>query len=82
MTKSPVDAGAELHLEIYNSYFTTGKYEVDNNTLILTTTDKLNKYFFKIDGNTLIFNPSESSPIPEFENKQAVTDGMVFVHEG
>ncbi|WP_265445876.1 hypothetical protein [Acetivibrio straminisolvens] len=60
---------------VLSSYIAIGSYEVDDGNLILKTDDGKYKYVFKIKGDNLIFNATESSEIPTFAN---VPDGAIF----
>lgn len=64
-----------------------GPYEVENGKVILTedilyeNEDTYRKYVFEINGDTLVFLKSESSPIPDFgilEKARTAQEGDVF----
>ena len=55
-----------------------GSYEIRDNTLILTTDDGNNSYFFLIEGNSLIFRAERSTSIQKFRDLNIVHDKTVF----
>lgn len=67
-----------------SSYLSTGKYNIEDSKLILSTDDKKYTYVFNIVGDTLIFDASKSSEMPSFsppntETVACVPDGAVFM---
>ncbi len=66
--------------DLLNSYYVYGNYKIEDNTLIATTNDGLYKYVFEIDGNELIFNKKESSPVKLIDDRSGVQveNGSVF----
>ncbi len=60
-----------------SSYMACGSYQIKNNVLTLNSDDG-NKYVFKIDGDTLIFNESKSSEIKKYKGFVSITDNTVF----
>lgn len=55
--------------DFLSSHLTIGKYSIEGDILTMTTDDGKEKYVFQLDGDTLIFLKSESSPI-KFINEQ------------
>ncbi len=66
--------------DLLSSYYVYGNYKIEGNTLIATTNDGLYKYVFEIDGNELIFNENESSPVKLIDDRLGVQveNGSIF----
>lgn len=68
----------------FSCCFAIGRYELTDEELILRTDDGVNTYVFRVSGDTLVFDASRSSAIPEFayasgaEPQSPVPDGAVF----
>ncbi|SDZ15055.1 alpha/beta fold hydrolase [Tindallia californiensis] len=66
--------------DLLSSYFPVGTYEIEKQHLTMMTDDKLYRYTFQIDGDTLIFLADESSTIKLTNDKIgiAVADQAKF----
>lgn len=68
----------------YSSYMCVGTYDMSNEELVLKTDDGIYTYVFKIDGENLIFDADNSSPLQKFKpaaNTEAISpvpDGAIF----
>lgn len=49
--------------DVLSSYLPYGSYTIDNNVLTMKTSDGIYKYVFKVEGDKLVFQESESSPV-------------------
>lgn len=49
--------------DLLSSYLSIGSYKRENDTVTMTTDDNKNTYVFKVDGDTLIFQKSQSSDV-------------------
>ncbi|MBR6806747.1 MAG: hypothetical protein IKM46_00050 [Clostridia bacterium] len=71
----------------YSSYVGIGDYEETESEIICRTHDGLNVWVFKKDGDTLVFDGKNSSPIPSYKYSSSsapecpVPDGAVFAIE-
>lgn len=69
---------------VYSSYMCVGTYDMSDEKLVLETDDGVYTYVFKVDGDNLIFDAENSSPLPKFKaaaNLEAISpvpDGAVF----
>ena len=59
----------------FSSYLPVGTYEINEDNLILNTSDEKYKYIFKIKNDTLVFSKEKSSSLPIGQIK----DGAVFI---
>lgn len=69
----------------FSSYLCIGEYELDNNKLVMKTSDGLYKFVFKSVNGDFVFDAEKSSKIPEYkysgvseETQSPVPDGAVF----
>ena len=72
-----LDAGTgvfSMGFSLISSYLPFGEYRVENDTLILETSDEKYCYYFKIDGENLIFDKEKSS----FTWYAEIPDGAVY----
>ena len=80
----PDSGRATFSYSLLSSYLDMGTYVEDDEGITVNTDDGLNTWYFKKDGENLIFVASASSPIPSYrysadeEPKVAVPDGAVF----
>ncbi len=80
------DGTFQFNYSGFSSYIAIGRYEYEGKNLILRTNDGQNTYVFKVNAqNTLVFDASKSSKIPEYrysgdsnETYSPVPDGAVF----
>lgn len=69
-----------FHYSDLSSYFTKGKFEVkDNSVLTLTTDDGLNVYTFIIKEKSIIFDEKQSSEIKVYGEETPIQNGAKFV---
>lgn len=75
-------AGNEISFiyDFLSSYIPHGSYTIDNNILTMKTSDGDYYYVFKIEGDKLIFQESESSPVRLADDRLGIkiTDNAVF----
>ena len=78
------DGTGSFSYSAFSSYMVYGPYTNDGEKIVLTTSDNMFHYTFRIDGEKLIFDAENSSEIPKYrysENeapKTPVPDGAVF----
>jgi hypothetical protein len=58
--------------DLLSSYLTIGSYSIDDDMLTMTTDDNRYTYVFQIDGDDLIFQEKESSPVYVIDSKFGV----------
>ncbi|MDE5669890.1 MAG: hypothetical protein K2I14_00275, partial [Eubacterium sp.] len=58
----------------YSSYLAKGTYEIENNKLILKTSDKEFIYAFDISENGIIFDKKHSTALPEYRYSENTED--------
>lgn len=69
---------------LYSSYLPSGTYEEYDEYIIMKTDDGKNTYTFKKDGDKLILDAFQSSPLPSYKystsekEEHCLTDGAVF----
>ncbi len=70
---------------LFSSYMAFGTYELTDQTLTLKTSDGQFTYVFNVNGDSFVFDASNSSRIPEYrysgnsqETESPVPDGAVF----
>ena len=67
----------QMMYSVLSSYLPIGTYEVSGETLTLTTEDGKYTYIFHIDGDSLVFQKNQSSPL-QIGGKAMVEDGAAF----
>lgn len=69
--------------DFLSSYLTIGSYLIEDGKLTMTTDDNKYTYVFEIDGDDLIFQKNESSPVNlKDRNGVKVTDNAIFHLKG
>lgn len=69
---------------LFSSYWPSGTYEEYDEYIVMKTDDGKNTYIFKKDGDKLILDAFQSSPLPSYKystsekEEQCLTDGAVF----
>ncbi len=66
--------------DFLSSYLSFGNYTIENNVLTMKTSDGKYKYVFKVEGDKLIFQESESSPVRLTDSRigTKITDNAEF----
>lgn len=74
------DGSFTFTYDVLSSYSNTGSYIIEDETLILTTDDGNNEYYFKIKDDSLVFQEDKSSSVELTDANQGVyiSDGDVF----
>ena len=77
------DDDISFSYDLLSSYWPHGTYTIEEDILTMTTDDKMFKYVFRLDGDTLIFQKNESSPVKLIDSRLGVevTDNAEFKYK-